>query len=146
MWRSFRGSCFYFLECDSGYLEVAWRSLCIWNSAVNQNVFWLWVFWINFAWIGEISLYRSCFFFIVLWKFSCFISFNMFLLLWLDFSLQENHLCYIGSSLSWTLSSFFSSLFFSLFFFCSFFLLSLYFLFSSSAFSMFFVIIKSLLI
>lgn len=134
MRRSFRGSWFYLLVCDSGYLEVAWRSLYLWNSAVTSMCFVL-----KSSELEGILFIFSCFFSIALWKFSCFISFNMFLLLWVDFSLQESHLYVIGSSLSWILSLFF------FLFFRSFLLLTFYFL-LSSAFSTFVVIIKMLLL
>lgn len=132
MWRSFGGSWFYLPVCDSGYSEVAWRSLYLWNSAVTSMCFGL-----ESSELEGILFIFSCFFSIALWKFSCFISFNMFLLLWLDFSLQESHLCDVGSSVLNIVS---------LLFFCPFLLLSFYFLLSSSAFSLFVVIIKMLLI
>lgn len=141
MWR-IRGSWFYLLLCDLRYLEVAWRSLYLLKSTVKQDVLCLWEFWINFTGIRGHSLYLQLFFpSLMLQKFSCFISFNMFLVLWLHFILQRSHLYYVGSSLSILNIVFlpFFSLVPSLFSFVS---PSLYFL-SFSALSVFVVIIKS---
>lgn len=55
---SFREPWFYLLVCDGDHLRQPGEVfLYHWHSIANQDMLWLWVFWIHFAWPRVHSLY-----------------------------------------------------------------------------------------